>query len=281
MTNPAPASNSRMLAKLRGNFQEFKRQQQIFNQVVPQLTEVFVALIPLPNQSSLSTPTTNQTEPSTVIKWLSPEEANVLKRLKDAAVDQYGGLKNVEAFVQFLGATSTTLMEHWDSIPSEMQQQLVALTQPMLDLIAGARPSVTPNVPIESTSVTTQTPFLPGRRLSSLKTTWVIIREPHKILKHLNQLFVALLKLTRTVQRLNDRDIKMAEFRRKLAACPNWDREAQIKRNQGAIAWIQARIEKDEQMTEQEQIEASLESERIRQIIDAHRDPGNKLFSDD
>lgn len=264
-----------------GSFEEFKRQQQIFSSIFPQLTQAFLPLIPRSNQSSLSA-SANQTEQGTVIKWLPPEEADVLKRLKDAAVDPNGNLKNVEAFVQLLGATSTALIDHWDSLPLEMQQQLVMVTQPMLDLLTGARSNATPNVPIESTRVTTQkAPFSPRRPLRSLKITWVLIREPHKLLQHLSQMFVALLSFTRTVQQLNERDLRVAKFRRKLATSPNWNREEQVKRNQGAIAWIQARIEADKQMTEAEKSEASVEAERVRQIIDAHRDPGNKLFSND
>lgn len=279
MTNPVPALNWRMLANLRANLQEFKRQQQIFNQIFPQLTEAFVALIPLPNQRSLSTPTTNQTQ-GTVSKWLSPEEADVLKRLKNAAVDPNGGLKNVEAFAQLLSATSTALMEHWGSLPLEMQQQLVTVTQPMLDLLT-ADTNATHNVLIKSTHVSTRSLFSSRRLLSNAKTVWVLIQNLNKTFDHLNQLFVALLKLARTVQRLNDRDLKVAEFRRKLAAEPNWDRVAQLERNQAAIAQIQARHQKDEQMTQEEKKRAALEFELFKKIIDDSRAPGNKLYTNE
>ncbi len=84
-----------------------------------------------------------------------------------------------------------------------------------------------------------------------------------------------------TVQRLSDRDLKVAEFQRKLAQHLDWDRQAQIQRNQKAIAWVQARLQKDKQMTEEEKTRAALEFERIKQLLDAHRSSGNKLFSDD
>ncbi len=280
MTNPVPALNWKMLANLRANLQEFKRQQQIFNQIVPQLTEAFVALIPLPNKRSLSTPTTNQTQ-GTVSKWLLPEEADVLKRLKDAAVDPNGGLKNVEAFAQLLNAITNALMEHWGSLPPEMQQQLVTVTQPMLDLLTPAGTNATHNVSIKFTHVSTRSLFSSRQLLSNAKTVWVLIQNLNKTFEHLNQLFVALLKLARTVQRLNDRDLKVAEFRRKLAAEPNWGRVAQLERNQAAIVQIQARHQKDEQMTQEEKERAVLEFELFKKIIDDSRAPGNKLYTNE
>ena len=168
-------------------------------------------------------------------------------------------------------------MEHWSNLPSEARTQLVLVSQTVLDLISDASLGSVGVETLETSPASTQ------ERLSRLgrylRTTWVLVKNPTRTLDYLKQLLVALPQFARTVQRLNDRDMKVAQFQRKLAESGEWDRAAQIQRNQAAIALIQARIQKDQEMTEEEENQASAEFEEFKQIVDASRPPGNKLYT--
>ncbi len=280
MINPAHAQNSDMLGLILEQQRPQQITRQITSQIIPQLTQALLTLIPIENQNRDRSPTITETGQGSIINCLPKDVSDELKRLKDAAIHPNGGIKSFEAFVQLINQLTQALTEHWSCLPREVQQQLVSMTQPILDLFSPAFPGGL-TIAIESPHVTTQSPFFAQPWLRHARTIWALIKNPLRTSNHLKYLFVVLPKFARTVQRLSDRDLKVAEFQRKLAQHPDWDRQAQIQRNQKAIAWVQARLQKDKQMTEEEKTRAALEFERIKQLLDAHRSSGNKLFSDD
>ncbi|MBW4554980.1 MAG: hypothetical protein KME59_03405 [Trichormus sp. ATA11-4-KO1] len=58
-----------------------------------------------------------------------------------------------------------------------------------------------------------------------------------------------------------------------------WDKEQQIQKNQKAITLLAKRIEKHHNMSEEEAREREEFFEEFKQIIDAQRSPGQKLYS--
>ncbi|YAF97654.1 MAG: hypothetical protein AB3A66_08355 [Nodularia sp. CChRGM 3473] len=58
-----------------------------------------------------------------------------------------------------------------------------------------------------------------------------------------------------------------------------WDKEQQLQKNQKAIALLAKRIEKHHNMSEEEAREREELFEEFKQIVDAQRPPGQKLYS--
>ena len=57
-----------------------------------------------------------------------------------------------------------------------------------------------------------------------------------------------------------------------------WDREEQLQKNQKAIAILAERIKRHQNMSEEESKERKEFFEGFKQIIDAERSPGQKLY---
>ena len=77
----------------------------------------------------------------------------------------------------------------------------------------------------------------------------------------------------------SEEELEYSKFQARLSEYPDWDREEQIKKNQGAIKLIRSWLA--EEISEAERQEREERFERFKQIVDAHRPPGHKLYSEE
>lgn len=75
-------------------------------------------------------------------------------------------------------------------------------------------------------------------------------------------------------------EVKSEYLQKKLSQYPNWNREEQIKNNQKALQILRKMIEENQNMSDEEaQLRAEF-FEDFKQLIDAYRPKGAKLYSD-
>jgi hypothetical protein len=281
--------------------QQWRQNRGVFYQLINQAGQVFQILVPFQSQPiSPTTPErtahqsaqadvaeseqarTSEREPEgTVIEWLPPERKAELQGLLSAAFDSnIPTVKDFSAFIQLLEAMQQALIEYWGSLPSDVHQRLVVVSQLLLALFSNS-PIETVQAPsIGATPVRQPRQFSLRRLQGYLMTIWKLLQNPSQTVKLLKQLVTEMTRFARTIQRLNDRDIKVAQFQQKLAQ-DNWNRAEQIERNQAAIAWIREQRRQDEAMTEEEANQAKADFEEFKRIIDEARPLGNRLYTNE
>ena len=86
------------------------------------------------------------------------------------------------------------------------------------------------------------------------------------------------MKNTDNIEESED-ELNSSTFQKRLKEYPDWDREEQIKKNQGAIKLIRSWLA--EEISEAERQEREEHFERFKQIVDAQRPSGHKLYSEE
>lgn len=178
-------------------------------------------------------------------------------------------IQNIAGLTRVIEYVDKYINEYWEDIPKSIKNDLITKSSLIDDAI------FTKN----ANRIDTISPILKYIKKQPVRYFKLLIKiytDPQKI-SNIKQLETAIQRFKRSIQKLEERDRGVARFREKLAQYPNWDREEQIKRNQGAIKLLQEWLDQDNE-DEHAEIE---HFESFKKIIDEHRPSGRKLFEEE
>jgi hypothetical protein len=178
-------------------------------------------------------------------------------------------IQNIAGLTRVIEYTDKYINEYWEDLPESLKNDLITKASLIDDAIFNEKAS-------KIDTILSVIKYVKKQLIRYLKSLIEIYTNPRKV-SDVKQLKTAMQRFKKSIQKLEERDRGIARFREKLAQYPDWDREEQIKRNQGLIKTLTEWLEED---SEQEQ--ARIEHfELFKKIIDENRPSGHKLFEEE